>query len=123
MGRIVVGAPRSKVWHSLFVAPLEAICGWANDFDNDEGSFPRGRELMHAVGLLDAPEDKVANIEGCLLNVAIVIASKLLVVTSLPHDGCEPLFPKAVEVDPMCLLGFSVFVEVDAWSSKGDVSG
>jgi hypothetical protein len=52
-----------------------------------------------------------------------VIALKLLVVTSLSHDGSKPLFFKAVEVNPMCLLGFSLFVELDLWSSKGDVSG
>jgi hypothetical protein len=78
---------------------LEAICGWADDFSDDEGSFPRGRELMHVVGLLDVPEDKVANVEGSFLNIAIVIASKLLDVTSMSHDGSKPLFFKAVEVD------------------------
>jgi hypothetical protein len=78
---------------------------------------------MHAIGLLDAPEDEVANIEGCLFNIAIMISSKLLVVTSLSHDSSEPLFFKAVEVDPTCLLSFSLFVELDAWSSKSDVGG
>jgi hypothetical protein len=92
-----------RVWHSLSVTPLEAICGLADDFGDDEGSFPRGRELMHAIGLLDAPEDKVANIEGRLLNVAIVISSKLLVVTSLSHDGIKPLLIKAINISvPIC---------------------
>jgi hypothetical protein len=94
-----------------------------DDFDDDEGSFPRGRELMHAVGLLDAPKDKVANIEGCLLDLAIVISSKLLVMTSLSHDGSKPMLFKAVEVNTTCLLGFSFLIELDAWSSKGDVGG
>jgi hypothetical protein len=102
---------------------LNAICGWADDFGDDEGSFLGGRVLMHAVSLLDAPEDKVANIEGRLLNIAIVIASKMLVVTSLSHDGSKPLFFKAVEVDATCLFSFSFLVELDAWSSKGDVGG
>jgi hypothetical protein len=102
---------------------LEAICGWADDFSDDEGSFPRGRELMHAVGLLDAPEDKVANIEGSFFIVVIMRASKLLVMTSLSHDGSKPLFFKAVEVDTTCLLGFSFLIELDAWSSKGNVGG
>jgi hypothetical protein len=78
---------------------------------------------MHAVSLLDAPEDKVANSEGRLLNVAIVISSKLLIVTSLSHDGSKPLLFKAVEVDTTCLLGFSFFVELDTWSSEGNVGG
>jgi hypothetical protein len=102
---------------------LEVICGWADDFSDDEGSFPGGREFMHAVGLLDAPEDEVTNIEGSFLNVAIVIASKLLVVTGLSHDGSKPLLFKAVEVDAACSLGFSFLVELDAGSSKGEVGG
>jgi hypothetical protein len=102
---------------------LEAICGWANDFGEDEGSFPRGRELVHVVGLLDAPKDKVTNVEGSFLDVAIMIASKLLVVTGLSHDGRKPLFFKTVKVDTTFLLEFSIFVELNAWSSKGDVGG
>jgi hypothetical protein len=66
---------------------LEVICGWVDNFSDDERSFPGGRELVHAVGLLDAPEDEVANVEGSVLNVAIVISMKLLVVTILSHDG------------------------------------
>jgi hypothetical protein len=52
-----------------------------------------------------------------------VISSKLLVVTSLSHDGSKPLFFKAVEVDATCLLGFSFLVELDVWCSKGDIDG
>jgi hypothetical protein len=52
-----------RVWHSFPVTPLEAICGRTYDFGDDEGSFPGGREFMHAIGLLDAPKDKVTNVE------------------------------------------------------------
>jgi hypothetical protein len=107
----------------LSITPLEAVCGWADYFSDDEGSFPGGRELMHVVGLLDVPEDEVANVEGSFLNVAIVIASKLLIVMSLSHDGSKPLLFEAVEVDATCLLGFSFLVELDTWCSKGDVGG
>jgi hypothetical protein len=44
-----------RVWHALPITPLEAICGRVDDFNDDEGSFPRGWELVHAVGLLDVP--------------------------------------------------------------------
>jgi hypothetical protein len=50
-----------------------------------------------------------------------MIASELLVVTSLSHNGCEPLFFEAVEVEATCLLGLSFLVELDAWNSEGDV--
>ena len=101
------------------VTPLEAIRGWADDFSDDEGSFPGGRELVHAVGLLDAPEDEVANVEGSFPNIAIVIPSELLVVTSLSHDGSKPLFFKAVKVDLACRR--ALFVVLDARSSEGKV--
>jgi hypothetical protein len=77
---------------------------------------------VHAVILLGASEDEVANVEGSVLNIAIMIVSKLLVVTSLPHESGESLFFEAVEVDAACLLGLSFLVELDPWSSKGDVS-
>jgi hypothetical protein len=57
---------------------LEAISGWADNFSDDEGSLPRGRELVHAVGLLDAPEDKVANIKGSFLDVVVVIGVEVV---------------------------------------------
>jgi hypothetical protein len=76
---------------------------------------------VHAVSLLDAPKNEVDNVEGSFLNVADMIASELLVVTSLSHNSSESLFFKAVEVDATCLLGLSFFVELDVWSSEGDI--
>jgi hypothetical protein len=76
---------------------------------------------MHAAGVLDVPGDKVANVEGSFLNVAIMVATKLLVVTSLYHDGGESLFFEVVEVDAECLFGLSFLVELDPWSFEGDV--
>jgi hypothetical protein len=65
---------------------------------------------------------EVANIEGSFPDVAIMIASKLLIMTRLSHDGSKPLLFEVVEVDATCLLSFSFLIELDAWSSKGDVS-
>jgi hypothetical protein len=76
---------------------------------------------VHAVGLLDAPKDEVANVKGSFLDVAVVISSKLLVVTRLSHDSSKSLFFEAVEVDAACLLGLSFLVELDAWSSEGNI--
>jgi hypothetical protein len=100
---------------------LKSISGWADNFSDDERSLPRGRELVHAVSLLDAPKDKVTDVEGGFLDDAVVISSKLLIVTSLSHDGNKSLFFEAIEVDATCLLGLSFLVELDAWSLKGDV--
>jgi hypothetical protein len=50
-----------------------------------------------------------------------VIASKLLIVTGLFHDCSKSLLFEVVEVDTTCLFGLSFLVELDAWSSKGNV--
>jgi hypothetical protein len=76
---------------------------------------------VHAVSVLDAPKNEVANVEGSFLNVAVMIALEILVVTSLSHNNSECLFFEVVEVDATCLLGLSFLVELDAWSSEGDV--
>jgi hypothetical protein len=102
---------------------LEVISGWADNFGDDEGSLPRGKELVDAIGLLDALEDEVTNVEGSFFNIAVVITSTLLVVTGLSHDSSEPLLFEAVKVDTACLLVLSFLVELDAWSSEGDVGG
>jgi hypothetical protein len=79
------------------------------------------KELVHSVGLLDTSEDEVANVEGSFPNVAVMVTTELLVMTSLSHDGGDSLFFEAVEVDASCLLGLSFLVELDPWSSESDV--
>jgi hypothetical protein len=76
---------------------------------------------VHAIGALDVPEDEVAKVKGGFLDVAVVIASKLLIVMGLSHDCSKSLFFKAVEVDTTCLFGLSLLVELDSWSSKENV--
>jgi hypothetical protein len=76
---------------------------------------------VHAVGLLNASKDEVANVEGSFFNVAIMVASKMLVMTRLSHDGGESLFFETVEVNAACLLGLSFPVEQDPWSSESDI--
>jgi hypothetical protein len=110
-----------RVGYFLPVTPLKSIGRRADYFRDDEGYLPRGRELVHAVSLLDASKDEVANIEGGFLNIAIVVATQLLVVTGLPHDSGESLFFETVEVDATCLLGLSFLVELNSWRSDVDV--
>jgi hypothetical protein len=64
-----------RVGYSLPITPLKSICRRADYFHDDEGSLPWGRELVHAVNLLDASKDEVTNVEGGFLNIAIVVAS------------------------------------------------
>jgi hypothetical protein len=39
--------------NALAVGPLEAIGRWADDFHHDEGTLPRGGELVHSLSGLD----------------------------------------------------------------------
>jgi hypothetical protein len=64
-----------RVGYSLTVTPLKSICRRADYFRDDEGSLPRGKELVHAVSLLDASKDEVTNVEGSFLDIAIVVAT------------------------------------------------
>jgi hypothetical protein len=73
MDRIVIDAPRSKGWALLAHHPTEVDMLTANYFHDDERSLPRGRELVHAISLLDASKDEVANVEGGFPNIVIVV--------------------------------------------------
>jgi hypothetical protein len=42
-------------------------------------------------------------------------------MTGLSHDCNESLFFEVVKVDTTCLFGLSFLVELDAWSSKGNI--
>jgi hypothetical protein len=64
-----------RVGYSLPITLLKPIGQRANYFRDDEGSLPWGRELVHAVSLLDAFEDEVANVQGGLPNIAIMVAT------------------------------------------------
>jgi hypothetical protein len=84
---------------------LYAVGRWTGNFSDDKRSLPKGREVVHVVGLLDVPEDEVTNIKGGFVEVAVVTSSKLLIMTSLSHDGSKSLFFEAIKVDTACLLG------------------
>jgi hypothetical protein len=42
-------------------------------------------------------------------------------MTSLSHDSGESLFFEAIEVDATCFLVLSFLLELNPWSSEGDV--
>ena len=54
---------------------------------DDEGAFPRGRELVLAGCSLDQPEHKVALLEGSWLDLAVVVAAQALLVDGRPAEG------------------------------------
>jgi hypothetical protein len=112
-----------RVWYTLLVTPLEAICGWADDFGDDEGFFPGAESLCMPSVFWMRLRTRSPTCKGGLFNVAIVAPTKLLVVTGLSHDSGHSLLFKAVEVDMTSLFDFSLLVELNARTSKGDVGG
>jgi hypothetical protein len=52
-----------------------------------------------------------------------MVPTELLAVMSLSHNGYHSLLLKAVEVDTASLLGFSLLVELYAWSFESDIGG
>jgi hypothetical protein len=62
------------VRNALAVGPLEAVGRWADDFHHDEGTFPRGRELVHSLGALDMTLNPLTHVEGSLPHVAVMMS-------------------------------------------------
>jgi hypothetical protein len=59
---------------------LEAVGAWSGHHCNCEGTFPGRAECVSSFRVLDATEDKITNIEGAFLDVAIMLASDTLQV-------------------------------------------
>ena len=53
---------------------------------DDEGAFPRGRELVLAGCSLDQPEHKIAFLEGSWLDLPVVVAAQTLLVDGGPAE-------------------------------------
>ena len=53
---------------------------------DDEGAFPRGRELVLAGCSLDQPEHKVALLEGSWLDLPDVVTAQTLLVDGGPAE-------------------------------------
>ena len=58
----------------------------AQGLADDEGAFPRGRELVPAGCSLDQPEHKVSLLEGSWLDLPTVVAAHALLVDGGPTE-------------------------------------
>ena len=54
---------------------------------DDEGAFPRGRELVLAGCSLDQPEHKIALLEGSRLDLPAVVAAQALLIDGGLAEG------------------------------------
>jgi hypothetical protein len=53
---------------------MEAVGARSSHLYNCEGTFLGGAELVQSFHVLDAAEDKITNVKGAFLNVAIEVA-------------------------------------------------
>jgi hypothetical protein len=60
---------------ALAIGPMKAVGRWSDDLHHDEGTLPRGGELVHPLGVLDTTQDQVSHIERPLMHIAIVVAT------------------------------------------------
>jgi hypothetical protein len=57
---------------------LEAVGARPSHLCHGEGTFPGGAELVKSFRVLDTAENKISNVEGAFLDVAIMVASDTL---------------------------------------------
>jgi hypothetical protein len=60
---------------ALAIGPLKAVGLWTDNLHHDEGTFPRGRELVHSLGVLDTTQDQVSYVERPLAHIAVVVTT------------------------------------------------
>jgi hypothetical protein len=107
------------VRNTLAVSLLEAVGRWADHFHYDKGTVPRGGELVHSLGALDAAQDQVSYVKGSLPFVAVVIASQLLLIPRVLHQSGDAVLLDAVKVYLARLFCRSFFVVLEAQGTEG----
>ena len=79
---------RSRLSCVLLVLCVDQVVGVvAECLANDEGAFPRGRELVLAGCSLDQPEHKITLLEGSWLDLPAVVAAQAMLIDGGPAEG------------------------------------
>ena len=111
----------SLVAHVCTVWPLYVV-GSGNHYPTDyKGAFPWGRQLICAGGRLDSSQNQVADVEIVLVDVAIMIAPELLLISRVLYGGCQTVLLCRVDVGASSRLGFVFVVVLDAQRTKSYV--
>jgi hypothetical protein len=63
------------VWDALVVGPLKAVGRWTDNLHHDEGTFPRRKELVHSLGVLDATQGKISHVERLFAHITVMVAT------------------------------------------------
>ena len=86
----------------------------AQGFADDEGAFPRGRELVLAGCSLDQPEHKVSLLEGSWLDLSTVVSAKTLLVDGGPTECQQPPVLQQIDAIFSCFFCLLLSVHGDA---------
>ena len=78
---------------------------------------------MHPISFLNPVKDQVTDIEGALLDIVIVITTKLQLMPGMVHQCRHSMLLKTVKVDLTGLLWFAFIVMLNSWSSEDDICG
>ena len=76
---------------------------------------------MSAGGRLDSSQNLVADIEVALMDVAIMIAPELLLISRMLYGGRQEVLLCRVDVSASSRFGFVLVVVLDARSTKSYV--
>jgi len=76
----------------------------AQHLADDEGAFPRCRELVLAGCSLDQPEHKVSLLEGSWLDLPTVVAAQALLLDGGPVECQQPALFQQIDAVFSCLF-------------------
>ena len=63
-----------------------------------KGAFPWGRQLVSVGGQLDSSQNQVADVDVALVDIAIMIAPELLLISRVLNGGCQAVLLCRVDV-------------------------
>ena len=81
---------------------------------DDEGAFPRCRQLVLAGCSLDKPEHKVAFLKGSWPDLPVVVSMQTLLVDAGPAECQQPALFQQIDAVLTCFLFFFLGVHGDS---------
>src|SRR3954470_10090655 len=110
----------------LFVGVVPLVCSGLLSVDqvvgvvaqhlaDDEGAFPRSRQLVLAGCSLDQPEHKVAFLEGSRPDLPVVVTVQALLVDAGPAESQQPALFQQIDAILSSFLCFLRGVHRDPW--------
>ena len=78
---------------------------------------------MHPVGLLSPVEYHIADREGSLLDIAVVVLMQTIQVLSCLNTCDQAFFLKSIDIVLLCLIIVLFIIILYLWCSESDIDG